>query len=182
MESRGYDRIVEAVADRFGKLRAGTPEMDLDLGPLINPRQKKRVETFCDNAAAYGVPLIAAGSICPWRATAGLLCSTEALWPRGPQEMLARDEVFGPYTFCDPIRQRSRCRRASKWNRFRSDRRSSGAKTPSAPFASHEGSGPAKSILTPTERVAASNCHSAARETLATVARREWRRFWNFPR
>jgi aldehyde dehydrogenase (NAD+) len=46
VEQSGYDRIVEAVADRFASLRAGTPEMDLDLGPLISPRQRKRVETF----------------------------------------------------------------------------------------------------------------------------------------
>src|SRR5262249_35096214 len=39
VEKRGYDRIVAAVIDRFKTLRAGTPEMDLDLGALISRRQ-----------------------------------------------------------------------------------------------------------------------------------------------
>ena len=42
--------IVGAVAERFAKLTAGTPDMDLDLGPVINPGQKRRVERFCGNA------------------------------------------------------------------------------------------------------------------------------------
>ena len=50
VQKSGYDRIVGAVIDQFSHLRAGTPEMDLDLGPLISARQKKRVEAFCATA------------------------------------------------------------------------------------------------------------------------------------
>src|SRR5690606_28346997 len=40
------EKVVEALSQRFRALRAGTPEMDLDLGPVINARQKARVEGY----------------------------------------------------------------------------------------------------------------------------------------
>src|SRR5690606_1400718 len=50
VERQAYDRVVAAVVERFNALRAGTPEMDLDLGPIISARQKARVEQFCNGA------------------------------------------------------------------------------------------------------------------------------------
>jgi aldehyde dehydrogenase (NAD+) len=52
IEKSAYDKVATALADRFSKLVAGTPEMDRDLGPVINATQKKRIET----GDAYGQP------------------------------------------------------------------------------------------------------------------------------
>ena len=49
-----YDDFVTRLAERFAKLTAGTPEMDLDLGPLINLPQKRRVERYLQQAAHDG--------------------------------------------------------------------------------------------------------------------------------
>src|SRR5690606_30785224 len=38
-----YERVATALADRFSKLVAGPHEADLDLGPLINAKQRDRV-------------------------------------------------------------------------------------------------------------------------------------------
>jgi aldehyde dehydrogenase (NAD+) len=103
IERSGYDRIVDAVIDRFSGLRAGTPAMDLDLGPLINPRQKKRVEAFCANAASDGIPLLAEGRIADGVSKEGY-CVTPKLYVRvGRANRLAREEVFGPILAAIPF-------------------------------------------------------------------------------
>jgi aldehyde dehydrogenase (NAD+) len=96
VERSGYDRIVGAVADRFRALRAGTPEMDLDLGPLINADQKRRVEAFCAGAAASGVPLIAEGQVASDTPRNGYFVPPRLYGPVPRSNTLARDEVFGP--------------------------------------------------------------------------------------
>lgn len=96
VERSGYDRIVEAVAERFAGLRAGTPEMDLDLGPLINPRQKRRVETFCANAASDGITILAEGTIAEGVPQGGYFVAPKLFGPVPRPNVLAREEIFGP--------------------------------------------------------------------------------------
>jgi aldehyde dehydrogenase (NAD+) len=96
VERRGYDHIVETVAARFSTLRAGTPEMDLDLGPLINEKQKRRVETFCNGAASDAIPLLAEGRIAEGVPAGGYFVSPKLFGPVPRSNSLAREEVFGP--------------------------------------------------------------------------------------
>ena len=42
------------IAARFAALRVGTPEMDLDCGPLINARQRARVVMRGEQIAGFG--------------------------------------------------------------------------------------------------------------------------------
>ena len=101
--------VAEAFVDRlrteFSKLRAGTPEMDLNLGPLINESQKRRVERFCSQALADGVPLIAEGAVHPDAPAAGYYVAPRVFGPVPPENALAHEEVFGPVlsllTFAD---------------------------------------------------------------------------------
>uniref|UniRef100_UPI0015D73DF7 aldehyde dehydrogenase family protein n=1 Tax=Escherichia fergusonii TaxID=564 RepID=UPI0015D73DF7 len=58
-----WDKFIAGLVARFGKLKAGSPEMDLDLGPVISAHQKKGIEGFIDRAAAAGVPCLARGQI-----------------------------------------------------------------------------------------------------------------------
>ena len=96
VEKKAYDRVVEAVIARFSTLKAGTPEMDLDLGALINPRQKKRVESFCARATDDGIPLLAQGSVADGAPQAGYFVAPKLYGPVPRANTLARDEVFGP--------------------------------------------------------------------------------------
>ncbi len=107
IERSGYDRIVGAVIDRFSGLRAGTPAMDLDLGPLINPRQKKRVEAFCANAASDGIPLLAEGRIADGVPKEGYFVTPKLYGPVARANMLAREEVFGPVLAAIPFEDES---------------------------------------------------------------------------
>jgi len=104
MIQRGvYDAFIERVAERFSALRAGTPEMDLDCGPLINATQLKRVSGFIDRARAAGVPLLAQGTIAPGTPAAGYFVAPALFGPVDRQHELACDEVFGPVLSAIPF-------------------------------------------------------------------------------
>ncbi|WP_192246626.1 aldehyde dehydrogenase family protein [Mesorhizobium silamurunense] len=96
VQRAAYDKIVCAVADRFSALRAGTPEMNLDLGPLISAKQLARVRDFCDAAAAQSVPLIASGEIAEGVPADGFFFTPKLYGPVPHANRLAQDEIFGP--------------------------------------------------------------------------------------
>lgn len=96
VERSSYDRLVGAIAEAFGRLRAGRPEQNLDLGPVINARQKQRVERFCDQAAADGIALLAEGMIDADAPANGFFVPPRLYGPVDPANVLAREEVFGP--------------------------------------------------------------------------------------
>ncbi len=80
----------------FSVLVAGSPEMDRDLGPVINLTQKKRIERFCAQAEADGVPLIAEGTIAESVAEDGFFVAPKVFGPVPRDHALANNEVFGP--------------------------------------------------------------------------------------
>ena len=94
VERAGYDRIVDAVAERFAGLRAGTPEMDLDLGPLVSAKQRERVQGYCDRAG--DVPVIARGAVADGVPEGGFYVAPVLFGPVPQESELAREEVFGP--------------------------------------------------------------------------------------
>jgi aldehyde dehydrogenase (NAD+) len=96
VEQRAYDRVVGALADAFSKLTAGTPEMDRDLGPVINATQKKRIEGFFARAEENSVPVLATGQIAPGVPDGGFFVAPRIYGPVPRGNELARQEVFGP--------------------------------------------------------------------------------------
>jgi aldehyde dehydrogenase (NAD+) len=91
-----FDSFVARVAEAFAKTRAGTPEMDLDCGPLMNPAQVARVTRFIDNARADGVPVLAQGAIADGAPPGGYYVRPTLFGPVPRDNALAREEVFGP--------------------------------------------------------------------------------------
>jgi aldehyde dehydrogenase (NAD+) len=96
VERGAYDRVVSSLADRFGALTAGTPEMDLDLGPVINAAQKRRIEGFFERARDRGVPVVAEGRIADGVPGEGFFVAPRVYGPVPRSNELATDEVFGP--------------------------------------------------------------------------------------
>ncbi|ALN71893.1 aldehyde dehydrogenase family protein [Aureimonas sp. AU20] len=96
VERSRYDEVVEALADRFGKLTAGTPEMDRDLGPVINATQKARIEGFFARAEESGVPVLASGQVAEGVPEAGFFVAPRIYGPVPRANELATKEVFGP--------------------------------------------------------------------------------------
>jgi aldehyde dehydrogenase (NAD+) len=91
-----HDAFVARVAEAFAKVRVGTPEMDLDCGPLMNPAQLARVQRCIDKAKADGVPVLAQGSLAEGVPATGYYATPTLFGPVPRTHALAREEVFGP--------------------------------------------------------------------------------------
>lgn len=91
-----YDRVAALLAERFAALRCGTPEMDLDLGPVISPGQKRRVESFIARSTADGIGIVGQGSIAAGAPKDGYFVPPIVYGQVPRAHMLACEEVFGP--------------------------------------------------------------------------------------
>lgn len=98
-----YDDFVGAVAKEFVKLRAGTPEMDLDCGPVINAKQRSRVQSFIDQAREQGIPVIAEGQIAQGVPNGGFYVAPTLFGPVPRGNRLEQEEVFGPVLSAFPF-------------------------------------------------------------------------------
>ncbi|MCC6467027.1 MAG: aldehyde dehydrogenase family protein [Alphaproteobacteria bacterium] len=96
VEAKVYDRVAEAVSQRFKTLRVGPWDMDLDCGPLINKQQKTRVDGFIDGARKDGVAKLAEGAIAPNTPPGGYYVAPSFFGPVTPESKLGQEEVFGP--------------------------------------------------------------------------------------
>lgn len=96
VQRSAWDKVIPLVAARFAALKAGAPEADTDLGPIINARQMARVEGFVARAKAEGVPVIAEGSRHADAPEGGFYVAPVLFGPVARDNTLACDEVFGP--------------------------------------------------------------------------------------
>jgi aldehyde dehydrogenase (NAD+) len=96
VERSAYGRIVERVAERFSQVRVGTPEMDLDLGPVVSSKQRDRVMGYCNGADTDGIPLIAEGQMAADLPAGGFFVKPRLYGPVPRSNRLASEEVFGP--------------------------------------------------------------------------------------
>lgn len=96
VEDAAYDRVVEALAARFAKLEAGPAERDLDLGPLVNAAQQRRVRGFLDVAARDGLRMAGQGRIIGNAPEGGFYVAPTLLADVDAGHALAQEEIFGP--------------------------------------------------------------------------------------
>ncbi len=98
-----YDRFVEKMAERFGKLTVGPHDLDLDCGPLISAKQKARVEGFLKSAAADQIAAVGAGTIDKRAPEAGYYVAPTLYTMVPVENRLAQQEVFGPVLAAIPF-------------------------------------------------------------------------------
>lgn len=91
-----YKDVAVELARRFGALRAGTHDMDLDCGAMINAKQAKRVQGFVDRAHGEDIPVLAVGSIAAGVPEGGFFVPPVLFGAVPETSALACDEVFGP--------------------------------------------------------------------------------------
>ncbi len=98
VQSGIYERFMERYLERVRALRVGDPQSrDSDLGPLITPLHRERVERFCDEADAEGVEALLRGARPEDAALArGNYLAPTIYAPRDEMQTVAREEVFGP--------------------------------------------------------------------------------------
>ncbi len=91
-----YDELAHRLAERIDKLEVGPAERDLDCGPVINPSQKRRIESYLEQARNDGMTTLSEGKIAPDTPKGGYYVKP-ALFGKVPAEHpLAQEEVFGP--------------------------------------------------------------------------------------
>ena len=98
-----YNEFMAQVAELFAKVRVGTPEMDLDCGPVMNVRQQSLVGGFRTDAIKSGIELLAEGVFADGLDQNGFWVKP-ALFGNVPRDhRLACDEVFGPVLSAIPF-------------------------------------------------------------------------------
>ena len=98
-----YDRFVERVAQAYAQVRVGSPDMDLDCGPVMNPAQLARVNRYIDNAKAAGIPVLAEGQLAKGISSNGYFVKPTFFGPVPRDAQLACEEVFGPVLAAFPF-------------------------------------------------------------------------------
>ena len=99
VHSGSFDAVAERLGTMFRALRAGgngdaggAP----DFGPLINAKQRGRVEAFIQQAREDGIQLVAQGQLAADADPAGHYVRAALYGPVPHDNQLAREEVFGP--------------------------------------------------------------------------------------
>ncbi|OMC45152.1 aldehyde dehydrogenase [Mycobacterium sp. IS-2888] len=88
-----HDEIVDLIAANFAKVRHGDPAHPKTLmGPLINERQRDKVDGMVQRAVAAGATLVTGGK----RLDPGYFYAPTLLTNVDPDSEIAQDEVFGP--------------------------------------------------------------------------------------
>ena len=87
----------------FRSVRVGSPEMDLDCGPVMNPAQFARVNRYIQQARDGGVPVLAEGAIATGTAAGGYFVKPTLFGPVPRTHALACEEVFGPVLAAMPF-------------------------------------------------------------------------------
>jgi aldehyde dehydrogenase (NAD+) len=94
--SRHFDDAVDAAASALGKLPAGDPtDPGTICGPLINARQRDRVEGFIALARREGGAVVVGGGR-PADRTRGFFVEPTLIVGIGNDSPVAREEIFGP--------------------------------------------------------------------------------------
>ena len=96
VEDAVYHEVIERTAERFHTLDVGPAERDLDCGPLINARQKERVEGYVARAHADRLLLLGEGKIAPNTPEGGFYVRPSLFGDVPPDHPLAQEEIFGP--------------------------------------------------------------------------------------
>ena len=96
VEERAYDEVTGRLSERFKALRAGTYDMDLDCGPLINKKQHVRVSGFVERAKVSGIAALARGGLAPNLPPGGFFVAPTLLGDVPPEHEAAQKEIFGP--------------------------------------------------------------------------------------
>ncbi|HSK40885.1 MAG TPA: aldehyde dehydrogenase family protein [Arenibaculum sp.] len=96
IEDDVYDTFVARIAERFRALRAGPAMADLDLGPVINARQKERIGSYVARARADGLTILAEGSVDGQAPVRGNYVAPVLIGDVPPEHAVAQEEIFGP--------------------------------------------------------------------------------------
>ena len=91
-----YGEVAKELAERFSRLVAGPHDADLDIGPLINPGQLRRVSGYVAAAEEAGIEVLARGSVHAEAPKGGYYFAPALFGAVDSGAAIAQEEVFGP--------------------------------------------------------------------------------------
>ncbi len=98
-----FERVVDAMAEAYRRVRVGPALSDHDVGPLISAQQKARVEKYLATAASDKLACVARGEIIADAPRGGHYVAPALYAPVDPKHLLAREEIFGPVQVVIPF-------------------------------------------------------------------------------
>lgn len=98
-----YPRFMEALAQEFSKVRAGTPDMDLTCGPVVNRAQFERVNRYIAKGLADGMKVVAEGRIADGVPSGGYFVKPTLFSAASHDSDLFTQEIFGPVLVSVPF-------------------------------------------------------------------------------
>jgi aldehyde dehydrogenase (NAD+) len=96
IEDSIYDSFTAELAKRFRALRVGAGADDLDVGPLVNAKQKSRVEAYIALGRKDGLDILAETEIASHTDNAGFFVRPTLIGDVPAEHRLAQEEIFGP--------------------------------------------------------------------------------------
>jgi aldehyde dehydrogenase (NAD+) len=96
IEDKIYDQFTADLAARFKALRVGSGSQDLDLGPVINAKQRDQIERSLEAARRDGLKILAEGALGTNVPASGFYVKPILIGDVSPTHALAQQEVFGP--------------------------------------------------------------------------------------
>jgi acyl-CoA reductase-like NAD-dependent aldehyde dehydrogenase len=95
-----HDEIVGLIAQNFAKVRHGDPaDPATYMGPLINERQRAKVDRMVRRAIAAGATLVTGGQ----KIDPGFFYAPTLLTNVDPDSEIAQEEIFGPVLVVIPF-------------------------------------------------------------------------------
>lgn len=103
VQRSAYDRFMTVLSAEFSKKTAGTPEMDLDCGPVINRAQFERVNRYVEIGKQEGLSVVAEGSVADGVAAGGYFVRPMIFSAPRHESRLLTEEIFGPVLVAVPF-------------------------------------------------------------------------------
>jgi aldehyde dehydrogenase (NAD+) len=91
-----YAQVMALLSARFSALRVGPGLSDPDVGPVINRRQRLKIEAMLDAAEASGLRIAARGGLAAGAPAGGHYVLPTLISEVPPTHDIAQREVFGP--------------------------------------------------------------------------------------
>lgn len=98
-----YPEFIGLLAEAFSKVRAGTPEMDLTCGPVVNKAQFDRVNRYIAKGVADGLTVVAEGAIADGVPSGGYFVKPTLFSSPNHGSDLLTQEIFGPVLVALPF-------------------------------------------------------------------------------
>ncbi len=98
-----FDEVRQRMAQRYAALRVGPALDDLDVGPVISPRQREIVQSYLAIAQETGLQVAAQATLPASLPAGGCYVPPTLLAPATAEHRLAQEEIFGPVQVMIPF-------------------------------------------------------------------------------